>query len=384
MTAVRILRPGAVVGFSTFAEFLKHAVDQDCQFLLEEELERFSPAACGMANGAGGWIVLGAALGEEGGTPVVKGVRNPVVLRERLKLDLAQKEVFSARLSASFFVLNETGTGGDSLLLIGIQPARWHDRPVSVRGAGHAGRAYRRVEGENLISGRGTRFRLGLDALERLRDDRPVKGMEVSDLDEASVAAFRLAVTKHKREWARLSDTDFLSRALVLSDGAVTQAGNYLLGREGVKVRIELQNRADELEFHNLWRAYALLPRLAESFSEPCAAAFAECLVNTLLHADYDAGGVRITMSGSPLSVRFENPGLPRTCENGESACRNFRLLKMFQLFGAARGEGRGLGVVRRYQPDFELEEEPLELTTAASLRLEPRTPPKEAAKREG
>lgn len=361
---------GRLVDFLSLEDFLARTARDDRALLPEEELSRLPAVACGMANGAGGWILLGAepaeapSRGEE--EVAVKGIADPFQLRRSLSLELGRR--FSSPLPISFHDL----PGPPPLLLLHVRPVDWNQRPVCVRGNYLRG-VYRRVEGVDLISGLGARFRLGMDALERLRDDRPAAAKD--SLHQGSVESFREAVLQHRPEWSGLPMDALLSRTLVLSHGAVTGAGNYLLGKRGVRVRVELQmgGGGEALEARNLWRAYSdLLPRLTRSLSPACSAAFRECFLNALLHADYDAGSVTISLTGNPLSVRMRNPGLPRVLRTGESACRNFRLMKIFQLLGAASGEGRGLRIIQSYQPGFRLEQDALELSTVAELALEP------------
>ena len=363
---------GSAALFSTLSEFLARTANDDRQFLIEEDLHRFHPAACGMANGAGGWIVLGASRDDKGeGT--VSGLQDLASQKERLTSDLLGGRAFSAGIPASFHVLNVPSP----LLAVRIRPVDWPAHPVSVRGDFLRG-TYRRIEGVDVASGLNARFRMGMDALERLRSDLPLGGVGLDDLHEESVAAFCSAVAARRPQWARLSRPALLSRALAISGSSVTKAGNYLLGKRGVRIRIELRHghsaeEGEALEVRNLWKAYTdLLPRLTRSLSPTCSAAFRECFVNALLHADYDAGDVTVLLTGGPISARIENPGSVRTWKAGESLCRNFRLMKMFQLLGIARGEGRGLSVIRNYQPNFTLGQDPLELATVATLTLEP------------
>ena len=53
---------GGAPWFATFNEFLKYAGNEDRQYLLDKQgwERRFTEVACGMANVAGGWIILGA------------------------------------------------------------------------------------------------------------------------------------------------------------------------------------------------------------------------------------------------------------------------------------------------------------------------------------
>ena len=368
---VEMRRDRAAAGFSTFDEFLVRTANEDRQFLTVEELPLFAPTACGMANGAGGWVVLGAEWLEEEGRAAPRGLRSPDALRDQLAADCGDGRTFSAALSVTFHVLRDPAP----ILLARVLPAEWHERPVCI-GQDYVRGTWRRTEGVGFLSGVGARFRLGLDALERLKDDRPVRGMGLDDLHEESVASFRSAVVQRRPEWSELPLEAFLARAQVLSGGAVTQAGHLMLGRRATRVRAEVRRgnaESEALEVRNLWKAYSdLMPRLTRSLSPACAAAFRECFINALLHADYDAGDVTVLLRGGPAAARFKNPGLMRTQHRGESACRNFRLMKVFQLLGAARGDGRGLSLIRRYQPDFALQQDALELTTTAVLNLEP------------
>lgn len=355
------------VRFSSLSDFLIRTAGEDREFLPEEDLGRFPVVCCGMANGAGGWILLGAAWGED--EPEVLGLDDPVGMERRLRALLAGERRISSDTVGSFSIVDEAGT---SLMAVRVEPAEWHRRPVCVGGDYIRG-VYRRVEGVDVASGLRARFRLALDALERLRSDGVVPGLTVADLHEESFASFREAVVARRPEWRALSEEAFLSRALVLSDGGITRAGHLLLGKKSTRVRAlfrDASGNEDIFEVRNLWRAYAdLLPRFCEGLSVACAAAFRECFVNALVHAEHDEGAVRLTGCGD--RVRIENPGLSRAFPQGESLCRNVRLMHMFRLAGAAVGEGKGLAAVRAYQPGFELHQDPLELSTAAELRLE-------------
>lgn len=353
--------------FVSWPDFLERTVEEDREFLPEEAVDRFPAVCCGMANGAGGWIVLGAFEDDE--VPVPQGLADPCALEQRLKAVLAGDRTLSTDSVASFRGLDAEGI---PLLLVRVESAEWHRRPVCVGGDYLRG-VYRRVEGVDLVSGGGARSRYARDALERLRDDLPLTGLAVSDLHEESIASFREAVTARRPGWGALSLENFLAHTQVLADGAVTRAGHLLLGKKGTRVRavfLDVSGEEEIFEVRSLWKACVdLLPRFCTGVSTACAAALRECFVNALVHADHDAGTIRVT--GDPHTVRVENPGLPRTFRPGESLCRNPRLMRMFQLAGLAEGEGRGLASVRSYRPGFSLCQELLELATVAELDLE-------------
>ena len=352
--------------FASLPDFLDRTAEEDREFLPEGALDRFPAVCCGMSNGVGGWIVLGAEWDED--APVVHGVSDPSGLERRLRTVLAGERVLSADTVSSFRVVEAEGV---SLLIARVDPAEWWRRPVCVGGDYTRG-VYRRIEGIDVVSGKRVCFRLALDALERLRGESAVPGMTASDLHEESAASFREAVTARRQEWRELSPEEFWARTLVLSDGELTRAGWLLLGKHSARVRAAFNEGTEDeeiFEVRNLWRAWSdLLPRFCAGLSGPCAAALRECFVNALVHAEHDAGSVRLTGSGD--RVRIENPGLSRS-RHGESLCRNERLMRMFRLAGAASGEGRGLDRVRSYRPGFELRHDFLELMTIAELDLE-------------
>ena len=352
--------------FASLSDFLDRTAEEDREFIPEWDLDRFPAVCCGMSNGAGGWIVLGAEWDED--VPVVHGVPDPSGLERRLRTVLAGERVLSADSVSSFRVVEAEGV---SLLIVRVDPAEWWRRPVCVGGDYIRG-VYRRIEGVDVVSGRQTCFRLALDALERLRGESVVPGLTAADLHEESAASFREAVTARRPEWRGLSPEGFWARTLVLSDGALTRAGWLLLGKNSARVRAAFNEGMEDeeiFEVRNLWRAWSdLLPRFCPGLSEPCAAALRECFVNALVHAEHDAGNVRVTGSGERVCI--ENPGLSRS-RRGESLCRNERLMRMFRLAGAASGEGRGLDLVRSYRSGFELRQDLLELVTIAELDLE-------------
>ncbi|MCR5347077.1 MAG: hypothetical protein K6E38_04805, partial [Fretibacterium sp.] len=365
--------------FASFSEFLKHAGEEDRQCLLAEQgwERRFAAAACGMANIAGGWIVLGAEETEREQIPALSesfflpGLDVPE--RVQASVEKLLSEACSTPLRGWTQFLS-----AERLLLVRVEPSLWHHRPVCVRRnhlPDYVRGSYRRIEGVDVASGQRTRFLLGMDSLERLRDDLPVPGLRPQDLDAESLAVFREKLVSIRPQWAGLAPETLLSRARVISGNGcqVTEAGRLLLGRKAVNIHVALQGGGG-LDLSNLWRACALLPRLVRSLSPECRTAFREAFFNMLLHADYSAGGLKVELSETPggqIEAHMENFGLVREAM-GIPLCRNFRLMQIFQLLGIARGEGTGLKLIHRYAPLFHLEQDSLELRTMAVLPLEP------------
>jgi hypothetical protein len=461
--------------FSTFETFLNSTAEEDrvflggCAFPGDYERERFVAACCGMANGNGGWIIFGAEYsGQEnepggfggrsplnldsggfgGRSPLslnpdvfaIDGVADAALLERELRVCLRDEGWISSDPVSSFHAISfrpmpgrasspSVSSGGLKMLLAAkVETADWFLRPLCVganflRGIGVASdisscAVYRRVEGNDVMSGLDARFRMALDALERARDDHPVPGLSVRDLDIDSAVSFRRAVLAGYPHWANLSEVNFLKRVLVLDDDEkVTRAGQLLLGaspapsrkkdgplrlRRTSGVSSETKVEGGEGRFaSNLWLAYSdILPELRGSLAENCADAVQECFMNALLHADYDAGRVEIEMDmGGDLEeglirIRFSNPGLPRF--RGAGSARNYRLLRMFRLAGVVseasetrevsevRGARRrrekrwkfggrrlsGLEIIRACDENFRLQWDTLEFFTHAELRL--------------
>ncbi|MDR3230257.1 MAG: hypothetical protein LBT65_02360 [Synergistaceae bacterium] len=366
--------------------FLAEIGDMDVAFLGVDELDRFPVVCCGMANGDGGWIVLGATREEE--RTVVRGVADVALLERRLRVSLRDFREISFDPVLSFYLLS---SGDKKLLAARAGSAEWWRRPVCVGGNRVRG-AYRRVEGVDVISGRDARFRMALDALEPLRDDLPVPGLSVSDLNVANVASFRKKILERRPRWEHLSEAELLKRSLVLDDsGKVTRAGQLLLGGNDSKndrggdgensspVRVALKaagagEEARTFAAPNLWSACEeLLPCLCASLSKRCAEAARECFVNALLHAEHDSGHVEVEIDRDARRLLISNPGLSRagTSERDEAETRNYRLLRILRLVGLARGEGKGLGIVRAFDRMFRMRGDSLELRTVATLSLE-------------
>ena len=121
---------------------------------------------------------------------------------------------------------------------------------------------------------------MALDALERTRDDRPVR-LSVRDLDIESAVSFRRAALERHPHWANLSEVNFLKRVLVLDDDEkVTRAGQLLLAavpelsreenaplrlkRGGRCVLFRTSGRPADMFFQNCW---ALSPKIAPARS---------------------------------------------------------------------------------------------------------------------
>ena len=242
-----------------------------------------------------------------------------------------------------------------------VPPLVWHKKPALYRG-----RVYRRIEGQNVISGLRTKIIMAGDSRESSRDDRPVKN---ATLREESLKQFHMKVTSLNEGMRRLPRDEFLRRTGVYSGKFLTFAGALMFG-DLLTVRAVL-NYSDghaEIEAHNIWDACNnILPRLAAPLSSKCALAFREMFINSLLHADYNCDNhINFFITSNPPQVFADNPGTIR------GTTRNHRIKKMFVMSGIiARKKSHGLDIIRDFMPSFRLNENMLELRTSATLTLE-------------
>ncbi len=362
------LKRSGLTGLTTFSEFLEMTGDSDRAFLSEKDLARFLPVCCGMANGCGGWIIIGAYWDIEEEKIIIEGLSAPSVIEERLKSALANPYKISMNPVERFYKFENEGK---NILIISVAAAAWHKRPV-IAGDTFRG-AYRRIEGIDVLSGLQASFRLSFDAMEISRSDLPVSEIGLSELHQETLDSFREKIAEAIPKWRYLSEQEFLHRTLVLSDGFLTEAGYLMLGKSGTRVRINFKpgdsGEEEIFEVRSLWKAYTeFLPRLTDGLESACARAVRECFLNALIHAEHEEGGIIVCVSGDIL--RITNPGLSRAVSSGFSIPRNFRIMRMFQLAGVVLGTGIGFSIIRAFSPGFTLGQDPLELSSFAELKL--------------
>ena len=237
-----------------------------------------------------------------------------------------------------------------------VPPLVWHKKPSVLNG-----KVYRRIEGQNVISGLWAKSIMAADAHEFSRDDFPVEDVE---LNERAVREFTRKVFAD----GDFSHGEFLRRAGVYSGKYLTFAGALMFGDIlMVKAVLESPSEHAEIEASNIWFACTeILPRLTLALSPKCAEAFTEMFVNSLLHSDYNIDNhVNITIIPDPARVIIDNPGTIR------GSIRNHRLQKMFDFLGITHKKLHGLDIIKKYMPNFNLEEDMLELRTISTLNIE-------------
>ena len=244
--------------------------EQDLQFLEHDELHRLPETVNAMANSSGGTITL------EGGRT------------------------------------------------IRVEALEWYNRPQNLNG-----RVWRRVEGQNVISGLWAKSIMARDAQTLSADDFPVSAD--TPLKAESLEAFRRAVLERHEEYSEFSRDEFLRRAGIFSGKYLTFAGALMFG-ECVNVRAELSHGEThaEIEAHNIWDAYTdILPRITLKLSAKCGEIVRDAFAVALLQADYTLDThIKADIFANPPRIVIDYPGLIR------QTFRNHRLARIFRLAG--------------------------------------------------
>jgi predicted HTH transcriptional regulator len=227
------------------------------------------------------------------------------------------------------------------------------------------------------------------ERVEDSRDERILKGFDLTDLDMDTVAAYRnrFAAVKPGHVWSDLPLTDFLERVGAFGKNrdegftGLRLAGLLMFGRAEVirdalpNYMVDFQERpearterrwVDRVIPDGSWsgnvydffrKVYLkLIADLKVPFQlqdgqriedTPVHEALREALANTLIHADF-SGRVSVLVVKRPDMFGFRNPGLMRVplldaIRGGTSDCRNRRLQTMFQQVGYGDHAGSGL-----------------------------------------
>ena len=266
-------------------------------------------------------------------------------------------ECINAMQNSTGGVIRIEGGGGEEVYVASLS---WREKPIALDG-----RVFRRIEGQNVISGAWAR---SVMASRSPCDDVPVN----ADLNAESVDSFRAAVISLHPEFEEFSRDEFMMRTGIFSGEYTTSAGAFMLG-DVLKISAVLSHKDlhAELTAHNIWEACTdILPRITRRLSAKCAAAVRELAVNALLHANYSLDEhVNIFIESNPPTITIDNPAMIT------GSLRNHRLAKLFRLSGLAKCSSRGMQAVINYAPSFRLIQDMLNFRVIASLELEGVTP---------
>ena len=348
----------------------------------------FWPTYSAMANGRGGYVVLGVR--ERNGKLTLEGIENIETVRKQLFDIAANNTKVNINLLTNENVQALT-VEGKQLLVIAIPAARREQKPVYLKNQPMKETFVRLHEGDHRCSEEQVK-RMMAEQVEKSRDDKILKGFSFSDIDTDSLSAYKnlFAAAKPQHPWLELdlfemfkmiggwrkdrqSGEEGITLAGVLMFGiwdAIQEvAPNYFVDYQE-RDEANTQRWVDRVYPDGSWsgnvfdfyrRTYRKLItdlkvpfelqgeiRLDESKAHE---AIREALVNTLVHADY-TGRSSILIIKRPDLFGFRNPGLMRippdiAVKGGESDCRNRRMHQIFLMIGA--GERAGSGIPKIY-----------------------------------
>ncbi len=339
-----------------------------------------------MANTDGGVILLGVQEKPRGVFKAV-GLADVERVRKALWDNLHNRKQISTNLLTDPDVAPVT-VDGCSVLRVRVPRATRQQRPVHLGSNPFGGTYLRRHEGDYPVDDEAVR-RLLAERVEDSRDDRVLKGYDLSDLDMDTVAAYRnrFAAVKPGHIWTDLPLPEFLERIGAFGKNreegysGLRLAGLLMFGRAEVirdalpHYMVDFQERPeakaerrwiDRLVPDGTWsgNVYDFFRRVYQKLTAdlkvpfqlqdgqrvddtPVHEALREALANTLIHADY-SGRVSVMVVKRPDMFGFRNPGRMRippeiAIHGGNSDCRNRRLQTMFQLVGYGDHAGSGL-----------------------------------------
>ncbi len=345
-----------------------------------------------MANTNGGVILLGVEQLSGHSFKAVAGID-----LERLHTEFWSTATNPSKITPNVLRNEDVqieSVGGGKALVIDVPRASRTERPVYLNGNPMTGTYRRYHDGDHLAPSPAVR-RMIADAALDTRDAEPIEGFGLDDFDPTTIAAFR-------RRWRdRQADHPFLGgddEHLLTQMGALrrnretgkleaTRAGLLMFGKwlsirevfpsYEVDYREEASNDPDVRWTHrittdgtwsgNLYDFYvrafnAATRELKVPFrldergtrveDTPVHDAVREALVNSLIHADYDAP-TGITVRLTPGALVLRNGGnlripIAAVREGGHSDCRNQTLQKMFQMVGLGEKIGSGFPKITR------------------------------------
>jgi len=348
--------------------------------------EDFWKSYSAMANGDGGVIWLGIQEKPRGTFRAV-GLSDVERVRKAIWDNLHNRKQISVNLLSEQQIVPVT-VEGKVVLRVEVPRASRQTKPVHLGSNPFGGTYLRRHEGDYQADDETVR-RMMAERVEDSRDERVLKGFDLSDLDMDTVAAYRnrFAAVKPGHVWADLSVPDFLERIGATGKNreenysGLRLAGLLMFGRAEVirdalpHYMVDYQERPeakterrwiDRLVPDGSWsgNVYDFFRRVYQKVTAdlkvpfqlqdgqriedtPVHEALREALVNTLIHADF-SGRVSVLVVKRPDMFGFRNPGLMRipvalAVAGGTSDCRNRRLQTMFQLVGYGDHAGSGL-----------------------------------------
>lgn len=348
----------------------------------------FWPTYSAMANGRGGWVVLGVK--EQAGKFIPVGVIDPEKIKTDLFNQLNDRDRVSVNLLKSENDVQQVSLQGEEVLAIHIPQATRKQKPVHLKKS-PLGNTYQRLhEGDRLCDDMTVKRMLA----EQIHDSRDNEVLSEhytfhDDIDLDSLKVYRNLLSANNPQhpylacepfglfkkvggWRKDRETgkEGITLAGVLMfgkwDAISAAAPNYMVDyqeRPEAKTELRWVDRVcpDGTWSGNLFDFYRkvhqkLVADLKVPFTleeglrrtdTPVHIALREALVNTLAHADF-TDRVSILIVKRPDMFGFRNPGLMRlpfedVIAGGVSDCRNRLLHQMFLLIGLGEKAGSGM-----------------------------------------
>ncbi len=348
----------------------------------------FWPTYSAMANGRGGWVILGVKEVNREFTPV--GVTDI----EKVRTDLFNQLTDRDKVSVNLLTDQDVQTvlmDEKEVLAIHIPPATRKQKPVYLGKNPLAGKTYIRLyEGDRACDEESVKRMLA----EQLHDSRDNEVLSEhytfdEDIDHSTLSAYRNLLAAHNPDhpflasdlfsffkqiggWRKDKETGYsgITLAGVLMFGtwdAITSARpNYFVDyQERPEAKTELR-WIDRVYYDGTWSGNLfdfyrkVYQRLTSDLkvpfkledgqrknNTPVHIALREALINSLVHSDF-SDRLPILIIKRPDLFGFRNPGLMRipleeVIDGGQSDCRNQTLQKMFLLIGLSERAGSGI-----------------------------------------
>jgi ATP-dependent DNA helicase RecG len=348
----------------------------------------FWPTYSAMANGRGGWVILGVKELDGEFTPV--GVADPQKIKTDLFNQLNDRDRVSANVIQSEKDVQLVYLQDREVLAIHIPPASRKQKPVHLKKTPFNNTYQRLHEGDRVCDDMTVKRMLA----EQIHDSRDNEVLSEhytfdEDIDLDSLKVYRNLLSSNNPHHPYLACEPFELFKMVggwrkdreTGKQGITLAGILMFGKwEAVTAAlpnymVDYQERPEaktELRWvdriapdgtwsGNLFDFYRkvyqkLVSDLKVPFTleegqrktdTPIHIALREALVNTLVHADY-SDRVSILIVKRPDMFGFRNPGLMRlpledVVAGGTSDCRNRLLHQMFLLIGLGEKAGSGM-----------------------------------------
>lgn len=341
-----------------------------------------------MANGRGGWVVLGVK--EQAGKFIPVGIVDPEKIKADLFNQLNDRDRVSANVLRSENDVQQVSLQGTDVLAIHIPQAMRKQKPVHLKKSPF-GNTYQRLHEGDRVCDDMTVKRMLAEQIHDSRDNEVLSEHYTfqDDIDLDSLKVYRNLLSANNPQHPYLAcepfelfkmvggwrkDRETGKKGITLAgvlmfgkwDAIIAAAPNYMVDyqeRPEAKTELRWVDRVcpDGTWSGNLFDFYRkvyqkLVADLKVPFTleegqrrtdTPVHIALREALVNTLVHADFTER-VSILIVKRPDMFGFRNPGLMRlpledVIAGGVSDCRNRLLHQMFLLIGLGEKAGSGM-----------------------------------------